>query len=115
MAGGCRAFGLRGGAVALVGAFELELEGGAFGVAGFGDDHFGESGPCVFVVAVGAVQQQDGVGVLFEGPESRRSESWGRLSGRRSDSRESWAMASTGMWSSLASILSERLISDTSS
>ena len=67
MAGGCRAFGLRGGAVALVGAFELQLDGGAFGVAGFGDDHFGESGLCVFVVAVGAVQQQDGVGVLFEG------------------------------------------------
>ena len=48
-------------------AFELEFDGGAFGVAGFGDDHFGESGLGVLVVAVGAVQQLDGVGVLFEG------------------------------------------------
>ena len=59
--------GLRGGPVTLVGAFELEFDGGAFGVAGFGDDHFGEAGLGVLVVAVGAVQQQDGVGVLFEG------------------------------------------------
>ena len=58
---------LRRTPVALVGAFELELDGGAFGVAGLGDDHLGESGLGMRVVSILAVQQQDGVGVLLEG------------------------------------------------
>jgi hypothetical protein len=58
---------LRGRPEALVGAFELKFERGALGVARLGDDHVGESGLGVLVVAVGAVEQDDGVGVLLQG------------------------------------------------
>ena len=42
---------------------------------------------------------------------SRRSESWGRLSGRFSKERLSWDNARTGMFSSFASALRLREIS----
>lgn len=51
---------------ALVGAFELEVEGGALGVAGLGDDHLGQPRLGVLVVAVGTVKQDDSVGVLLQ-------------------------------------------------
>ncbi len=53
-------------AEALVGALEVQLDSGAFGVAGLGDDHLGETRLGAGVVAVGAVEQQHGVGVLLE-------------------------------------------------
>jgi hypothetical protein len=61
------ASGSRSWPESLVGALEREFERGAFGVAGFGDDDLGQAGFGVLVVAVGAVEQQDGVGVLFQG------------------------------------------------
>ena len=47
-------------------------------------------------------------------PDSRRSESMGRLFWRLSGPRESWLQQSTGTFSSLAMIFSEREISATS-
>ena len=47
-------------------------------------------------------------------PDSRRSESCGILTGRDSTARESWERAMIGMWSSRASCLSEREISEIS-
>src|ERR1700719_3915859 len=47
-------------------------------------------------------------------PDSRRSASCGRLSSRCSTARLSWLSASTGTSSSLARVLSPRVISETS-
>ena len=46
-------------------------------------------------------------------PDSRRSDSMGRLSSRFSLARDSWDRHSTGTCSSLAMIFSIRLMSDT--
>jgi len=61
-----RAISSTSGPQSLVGAFELELDGRAFGVTGLGHDHLGKAGLGVLVVAIGAVKEQDGVCVLLQ-------------------------------------------------
>ena len=67
-----------------------------------------------FLLAGGAVDEHDDVGVLLDGAGFAGSESIGRLPWRDSTARESWESAMTGICISLARILRPREISATS-
>lgn len=91
---------------------EVELDRPDRAVAVFGQDDFCNVLVLRFlIVVIFAVQEGNDIRILFQGPDSRRSLSIGRLSCRLSTLRLSWDKAMSGTFSSRARALRDREIS----